>query len=90
MQPDNRTLIRNFALEMVIYGILVTIYFFVVLRSLEPWLADLYNSNLTIYAVAALGVIVIQSVFLEVITSFLVERLGLERLEFQWNFSPRF
>ncbi|HET6446410.1 MAG TPA: hypothetical protein VFI27_17715 [candidate division Zixibacteria bacterium] len=81
MQPDKRTLIRNFALELVVYGILVTIYFFVVLRSLGPWLADLYNSNLTIYAIAALAVIVIQSVFLEVITSFLIERLGLERLE---------
>lgn len=81
MRPDAKILIRNFAIELVVYGILVTIYFFLVLRSLGPWLTDLYYSNLRIYAVAALVVIVVQSVILEAITSFFIERLGLERLE---------
>ena len=81
MDSNARHLIRNFAIELVVYGLLVTIYFILILRSLSPWLTELYNENLTLYAVVALALIVAQSVVLEWITAFLVERLGLERLE---------
>ncbi len=74
-------MIRNFAIEIILYGILIAIYFFLVLRSLSPWLTTLYDENLSLYAVVALVLIVAQSVVLEWITGFLVERLGLERLE---------
>lgn len=81
MEINTRHLIRNFAIEIILYGILVAIYFFLVLRTLSPWLTTLYDENLTLYAVVALLLIVAQSVVLEWITAFLVERLGLERLE---------
>ena len=81
MKPDTRILLRNFAIEILVYGVLVVAYFFVVLRTLGPWLTDLYYSDLRFYAVVALVLIVVQAVFLEWITSFLIERLGLERLE---------
>ncbi len=81
MQPDTRTLLRNFAIELLLYGIMVVAYFFLVLRTIGPWLTDLYYNNLTVYAIAALVLIVVQAVFLEWITSFLIDRLGLERLE---------
>jgi len=81
MQPDTRTLLRNFAIEILVYGIMVVAYFFLVLRTIGPWLTDLYYSNLRVYAIVALVLIVVQAVFLEWITSFLIERLGLERLE---------
>lgn len=81
MDSNAKRLIRNFIIELVLYGILVTIYFFLILRNLSTWLTDLFNENLTLYAVVALGLIVVQSVVLEWITAFLVERLGLERLE---------
>lgn len=81
MQPDTRTLLRNFAIELLVYGIMVVAYFFLVLRTIGPWLTDLYYSNLRVYAIVALVLIVVQAVFLEWITSFLIERLGLERLE---------
>ncbi len=81
MEINTRQLIRNFAIEIILYGILVAIYFFLVLRTLSPWLTTLYDENLTLYAVVALLLIVAQSVVLEWITAFLVERLGLERLE---------
>lgn len=81
MQSDRRVLIRNFAIELAVYGILVVIYFVLVLRTLGPWLTGLYDNNLRVYAVAALVLIVVQSVILEAVTSFLIERLGLERLE---------
>ncbi|GMQ78003.1 MAG: hypothetical protein BMS9Abin02_0497 [Anaerolineae bacterium] len=81
MEINTRHLIRNFAIEIILYGILVAIYFFLVLRALSPWLTTLYDENLTLYAFVALLLIVAQSVVLEWITAFLVERLGLERLE---------
>jgi len=81
MDSNARHLIRNFIIELIVYGILITIYFVLVLRNLSPWLTELYHENLTLYAVVALALIVSQSVVLEWITGFLVERLGLERLE---------
>jgi hypothetical protein len=81
MQPDTRILLRNFAIELIVYGIMVVVYFFLVLQTIGPWLTDLYYTNLRVYAVVALVLIVVQAVFLGWITSFLIERLGLERLE---------
>jgi hypothetical protein len=63
-------LLRNFAIELVVYAILVAAYFFLVLRTLGPWLTDLYDNNLRVYAVAALVLIVVQAVILEAVTSF--------------------
>lgn len=80
-QADVRTLIRNFAIEVLIYGVLVLGYFFLVLRYLGEPLEELYTSNLVVYAFVALALIVIQGVVLEFVTSFLINRLGLERLE---------
>jgi len=74
-------LIRNFAIEVLIYAVLVVSYFFVVLRFLGEPLKKLFTDNLTLYAFAALVLIVVQGAVLELITSFLVGRLGLERLE---------
>ena len=79
--PEMRGLIRNFAIEVVIYGALVVVYFFLVLRFLAEPLANLFESNLVIYAFVALGLIVAQGALLEIVTSFLLTRLGLERLE---------
>lgn len=81
MLAAQRRLIRNFIIELVVYGVLVVIYFFVILRSIGDWLTELYFTNLTVYAVVALVLIVVQSLFLEIVTAFLIERLGLERLE---------
>ena len=81
MDTDARRLIRNFVIELVLYAILVAIYFLVVLRTIGDWLTELYYENLTLYALVALALIVTQAVVLEMVTTFLIERLGLERLE---------
>lgn len=81
MEVDGRKLIRNFVIELVVYGVLVVGYFLLVLQSLGAWLTALYETNLQLYAVAAVVLIVIQGVLLEKLTTFLIERLGLERLE---------
>jgi hypothetical protein len=81
MDIESRKIVRNFLLELVVYGALVVAYFILVLQSLGNWLTSLYNNNLTVYAVVALVLIVVQAVILEKVTTFLIERLGLERLE---------
>lgn len=81
MDIESRKIIRNFLIELVVYGALVVAYFILVLQSLGSWLTSLYNNNLTVYAVVALVLIVVQAVILEKVTTFLIERLGLERLE---------
>jgi len=75
-----KILIRNMAIEMLIYSILLVTYFFVVLRYLGNFLTELFNNQLTIYAFLGLALIVVQSVFLETITSYLVRLLRLDRL----------
>lgn len=81
MENDTRRVIKNFAIELIVYGTLVVVYFLVVLQTIGDWLYYLYENNLLVYAIAALVLIVVQGVFLEMVTTFLIERLGLERLE---------
>ena len=76
-----RMLIRNFAIEVLIYSVLVFGYFLLVLRLLGEPLKKLFTDHVTLYAFAALALIVVQGVVLEFLTSFLVSRLRLERLE---------
>lgn len=78
---DSKKIVRNFVIELIVYGVLVVVYFLVILRSLGSWLTSLYHNNLTVYAFLALALIVVQAVILEKVTTFLIERIGLERLE---------
>jgi hypothetical protein len=80
-KSDVRTLVRNFLIELAIYAILIVIYFLLVLRLLAEPLARLFDSNLALYAVVALVLIVAQGVLLAWATSFIVDQLGLDRLE---------
>jgi hypothetical protein len=73
-------LVRNFLVEILVYGVLLVIYFFVALRYLSEPLTMLFGSNLLAYAVIGLGLIVVQAVFLEFVTSLLFDFLGLHRL----------
>jgi len=75
-----RELIRNFIIELIVYGSLLVVYFFVALRYLGEPLARLFGDNLMVYAFVGLGLIVSQAVFLEFVTSFLFDFLGLHRL----------
>jgi hypothetical protein len=80
-KPKTMPLIRSFAIEVLIYTALVIGYFVLVLRLLGEPLKKLFTDHLTLYAFAALALIVVQGVVLEFLTSFLVNRLRLERLE---------
>jgi hypothetical protein len=64
-----------------VYGVLVVGYFLLALRFLEEFLTDLFNSNLTYYAIVALFLIVLQGVMLDWLTSFLLDQNKLDRFD---------
>jgi hypothetical protein len=80
-KSDVRTLVRNFLMELVIYGVLIIVYFVVVLRWLAEPLERLFGSSLALYALVSLVLIVAQGVLLAWVTSFIIEQSGLDRLE---------
>ena len=79
--PMIKKMIGNFAIELVIYAILVVVYFVLVLRLLGEPLSQLYQDNLVLYAFLALGLVLVQAVVLESVTSFIMKLLGLDQLE---------
>lgn len=80
-RPNLPKLVRNFIIELVVYGILLVIYFFAVLRFLGGMLENLYLNNATLYAFIGLALIITQAVVLEAVTSYLIRILRLDRLE---------
>ena len=79
MSPPSKTVVRRtlraFALELVIYGALVTGYFFAVLHFLSGWLVQLETQHSRIYAVVAILLIIGQAVVLEWVTTGLLRLL---------------
>ena len=65
----NQKFIRSFVLEIAVYGGMVTIYFFLVLRFLGDGLKELFDTNKPGYALVSLALIIGQGVFLEVLTT---------------------
>jgi Na+-driven multidrug efflux pump len=78
VKRNGTTLLKRFVIELIIYGILVTGYLLLVLRGLGDTLARLYAENPVVYAFGGLLLIVVQALVLDWVTSFLLERLGLE------------
>lgn len=78
-ETNVRNLVRNLIIEIIIYGILLVVYFFVVLRYLNGFLTGLFLNQTIIYAFLGLGLIVAQGVVLEALTSYLIRMLRLDR-----------
>ena len=76
-----KRLLLHFLVELLRYALLLVVYFLAALRYLGNPMSQLFYSNLWVYAFATLFLIVVQSVFLEWVTSFLVKRLGLDKVE---------
>jgi hypothetical protein len=79
MNPETRKRLHRFGIQMVIYGVLVTVYLFLVWRYLRDWLVMLYHENLALYAIICLVFIVVQAVFLDTVTNFIMKHLGLNK-----------
>jgi hypothetical protein len=80
-KQERRVLVRNFVVELIVYGILVAVYSVIIFRLLGEPLVRLLHSNLAAYALISLVLIVVQGVLLDGFTSFLLDKLRLERLE---------
>jgi hypothetical protein len=80
-KPNLRKLVRNFIIELAVYGMLLVVYFFAVLQFLGGMLSNLFLNNMSLYAIVGLALIITQAVVLEAVTSYLIRLLHLERLE---------
>ena len=80
-ESNVKMLLRNFIVELVIYGILVVLYFYFILRYLETYLTELFARNLTAYAIIGLLLIVLQGALLDAVTSFLLSQIKLDRFD---------
>jgi len=66
---------RAFLVELAIYIVFVTVYFFLVLHFLADWLQDLHLHHVKLYALMAIVLIIGQAVLLETVTTWLLRFL---------------
>jgi len=71
MKKDSAKSLRVFAIELAIYAVLVTAYFFLVLHLLGNWLYRLDMQHRILYAVVAILLIAGQAVVLDALTTVL-------------------
>jgi hypothetical protein len=72
MKAEARRAFFSFLIELLVYSVLVIGYFFLVLHLLGPWLFNLDKEHVRIYAITAVGLIIVQAVLLEWLTTFLL------------------
>jgi hypothetical protein len=75
MKKDTAKSLRAFAIELAIYSLLVTAYFFLVLHFLGEWLFHLETRHRYTYAVVAILLIAGQAVALDAVTTLLFRLL---------------
>ena len=75
MKKNSAKSLRVFAIELAIYAVLVTAYFFLVLHLLGNWLYRLDMQHRILYAVVALLLIAGQAVVLDALTTLLFRLL---------------
>ncbi|HJX81017.1 MAG TPA: hypothetical protein VJ248_03200 [Candidatus Udaeobacter sp.] len=71
MKKQTAKSLRAFGIELVVYSVLVTVYFFLVLHLLGDWLYHLEAHHRYIYAGVAILLIVGQAVVLDTVTNLL-------------------
>jgi hypothetical protein len=71
MKTETSTTLRAFLLELAVYAVLVTGYFFLVLHFLSGWLQELHLHHVKVYALVAIVLIIGQAVVLESVTTWL-------------------
>jgi len=72
MKKETAKTVRAFAIELVIYAVLVVTYFFLVLHLLGQWLYQLEVQHRYVYAALSILLIIGQAVLLESVTTFLI------------------
>lgn len=72
VEEKSSSRLRALVFELIVYGLLVTVYVLLVLRYLDGWLKHLYDNGKTRYAIICLLLIIGQGVALEMITGALL------------------
>jgi hypothetical protein len=72
MKKEIAKTLRAFALELVVYAVLVVVYFFLVLHLLGEQLFELETRHRYFYATLSILLIIGQAVLLESLTTFLI------------------
>ena len=75
MNKNGAKSMRIFVIELAIYTLLVTVYFFLVLHLLGHWLYQLETQHRYTYAVVALLLIAGQAIVLDALTTILLRFL---------------
>jgi len=74
-KKEKTNTLRAFLVELGIYAVFVTGYFFLVLHYLSEWLQDLHLNHVRLYALATIVLIIGQAVLLENVTTWLLRLL---------------
>ncbi|MEP6936868.1 MAG: hypothetical protein ABI871_02250 [Chthoniobacterales bacterium] len=75
MKTEAAKTLRAFLIELPVYAVLVVVYLLVVMHFLSDWLQHLVTTNVKLYALAAIGLIIGQAVVLESVTTGLLRLL---------------
>jgi hypothetical protein len=75
MKAEVSRTLRAFLIELALYAVLVTGYFFLVLHFLSGWLQNLHLHHVKLYALIAIALIIGQAVVLESVTTWLLRLL---------------
>lgn len=78
-KQEPELVLRNLIAEILIYGILLVGYYFLVLNHLGDWLTSISASNLILYAFLGLGLILAQGVLLDLTTTLLLRYLRVDQ-----------
>ena len=70
-KKEKTSTLRAFLLELAVYAVFVTSYFFLVLHFLAGWLQNLHLNHVKLYAAVTIVLIIGQAVLLESITTWL-------------------
>jgi hypothetical protein len=74
-KKEKTNTLRAFLVELAVYAVFVTGYFFLVLHYLSGWLQELHLHHVKTYAAVAIVLIIGQAVLLESVTTWLLRLL---------------
>ena len=74
-KKETSNTLRAFLIELAVYAVFVTGYFFLVLHYLSGWLQDLHLNHVKLYALVTIVLIIGQAVLLESVTTWLLRFL---------------
>ena len=74
-KKETSSTLRAFLVELAVYAVFVTGYFFLVLHFLSGWLQELHLHHVKLYALVAIVLIIGQAVLLESVTTWLLRLL---------------